>query len=209
MKRLLYINASPRGTRSRSGAISETLLKRLSENRPALEIEQLDLFTAELPPFDAQAVEGRYHLLAGNAVEPQQAEAWQALRRWTDHFLSFDAWLFATPMWNFGIPYRLKHYVDVLTHPGFTFALEADGNVKGLAAGRTAIIVAASALPFGSVPDYDAFDYQLRYLQAWLGFIGVTDIRSVRIGGTYAPPEQIEAAMADARTKAKALADLL
>jgi putative NADPH-quinone reductase len=24
-------------------------------------------------------------------------------------------------MWNFGIPYKLKHYIDVLTQPGQTF----------------------------------------------------------------------------------------
>ena len=165
---------------------ADRLLVRLMQRYPTLEVEQLDVFAADLPAFGHEAVEGRYHLLAGNAVDPSQAATWQELKRWTDHFLSFDGYLIATPMWNFGIPYRLKHYIDVLTHPGLTFRNDAQGNVEGLAQGRRAIIIAASAMPFGSLPDIDGLDFQLAYLKAWLGFIGVTQIDAVRVAGALA-----------------------
>ncbi len=108
MKRLLHINASPRKERSRSAMVADRLLGRLKARYPELVVERLDVFDADLPPFDHDVVDGRYHLLAGNAVDPAQTAAWQDLQKWTDQFLSFDGCLIATPMWNFGIPYRLK-----------------------------------------------------------------------------------------------------
>lgn len=207
MNRLLYIGASPRKERSRSAMVADHLLVRLKERYPALLVERLDLFDIDLPAFDQDAVAGRYHLLAGNAVDPAQADAWRDLKKWTDQFLSFDGYLIATPMWNFGIPYRLKQYIDILTQPGLTFRNDSLGNVEGLAKGRRAIIVAASAMPFGSLPEIDGLDFQLAYLKAWLGFIGVTDIGAVRVAGTFGPDDVVAAAMARAFTDADRLAE--
>lgn len=205
MKRLLHINASPRGERSRSGMISAQMLAGLGTAMPALAIETIDLFDAELPPFDHDAIEGRYGLLVGAPVPPEQAAAWAKLRALAEHFLSFDGWLLSVPMWNFGLPYRLKHYIDLITQPGMTFRNDATGQVEGLAAGRTAIIVAASAMPFGSMPAIEGLDFQLAYLKAWLGFIGVTDVHAVRVAGTFGPEEAVATVMAAAATEAAAL----
>jgi FMN-dependent NADH-azoreductase len=205
MKTLLHIDASPRGDRSRSGTVGQYLLERLRASQPELRISSLNLFDFDLPPFDRHAVEGRYGLLMGQPVPAEQEAAWNRLREITAHFLSFDGWLFTVPMWNFGVPYRLKHYVDCITHPGMTFRNDASGNVEGLAGGRTAIIVAASAMPFGSMPEIDGLDFQLSYLKAWLGFIGVSDIRAMRVAGTFGPDELVKAAMAKAHTDADTL----
>jgi len=209
MNRLLYIGASPRKERSRSAMVADRFLARLKERYPALSVERLDVFDIDLPAFDQDAVAGRYHLLAGNAVDPEQADAWRGLKKWTDQFLSFDSYLIATPMWNFGIPYRLKQYIDILTQPGLTFRNDSDGNVEGLAQGRRGIIVAASAMPFGSLPEIDGLDFQLAYLKAWLGFIGVTNIGAVRVAGTFGPDDVVAAAMAQAFTDADRLADTM
>ena len=98
MKRLLQINASPRRERSRSGMVADHFLDCIRTKYPSMEVERLDLFGADLPAFDQDAVEGRYHLLIGDPVEPAQAAVWQTLKKWTDHFLSFDTWLIAAPM---------------------------------------------------------------------------------------------------------------
>lgn len=207
MRRLLHIQASPRGARSRSDAIGLYFLDALQARVQELDIATLNVFDADLPAFDRTAIEGRYGLLMGEPVPPEQHQAWSELRTIVDHFLSFDTWLFTVPMWNFGLPYRLKHYVDLVTHPGLTFRNDADGNVEGLAAGRTAIIVAASAMPFGANPEIDGLDFQLSYLRAWLGFIGVTDIQAVRVAGTFGPEAIVQAAMAKARADADLLVD--
>ncbi len=207
MKRLLHIQASPRGVRSRSDAIGLYFLEELQARVQRLDIATLNVFDADLPAFDRAAIEGRYGLLIGEPVPPEQYEAWSELRMIADHFLSFDTWLFTVPMWNFGLPYRLKHYVDLITHPGLTFRNDAQGNVEGLAAGRTAVIIAASAMPFGTNPEIDGLDFQLSYLRAWLGFIGVTDVHSVRVAGTFGPDAMVEMAMEKARADANLLVD--
>lgn len=142
----------------------------------------------------------------GNSVEPAQAAAWAAIDRIAAHFLSFDAWLFTTPMWNFGIPYRLKHYIDLLTHPGMTFRNDALGNVEGLAAGRTAIILSASAMDIRPDTPLTRLDFQVAYLEAWLDFIGVSERHVIRTAPTFGPPDLVDAAMAQGRDAAEALA---
>jgi FMN-dependent NADH-azoreductase len=209
MKRLLHIEGSPRGERSRSGMIGQHMLQSMQTRLPVLEIETLNVFDTNFPPFDHTAIEGRYGLLMGAPVPAEQEAAWAQLRGIAEHFLSFDGWLFTVPMWNFGLPYRLKHYIDLVTQPSFTFRNDALGNVEGLAAGRTAIIVAASAMPFGSNPTIDSLDFQLSYLKTWLGFIGVTDIHAVRVAGTYGQEPAVAAAMAQARSDAATLVDQL
>lgn len=209
MKRLLHIDSSPRGARSRSGAIGAHLMQALRAGAPDLEVAKLNLFEADLPAFDHAAIEGRYGLLVGAPVPPEQQDAWAQLQAIADHFLSFDTWLFTVPMWNFGLPYRLKQYIDLVTHPQITFRNDAEGNVEGLAAGRKAILVCASAMPFGSNPDIEALDFQLTYLRAWLAFIGVTDVHALRVAGTFGPEAIVEAAMSKARGDADSLVDQL
>ena len=154
-------------------------------------------------------IEGRYRLLMGDPVEPQQAAAWAAIERVAAHFLSFDAWLITTPMWNFGIPYRLKHYIDLLTHPGMTFRNDAIGNVEGLAAGRIAIILSASAMDIRPDTPLGRLDFQVAYLETWLDFIGVGERHVIRTAPTFGPPDLVDTAMSEGRAAAEALADRL
>jgi FMN-dependent NADH-azoreductase len=201
-RRLLHVAASPRGTRSRSAAVARRLIGGLGDAR----VETLDLFAADLPDFGGETIEGRYALIAGDALAPAVAAAWAEIRRIADHFLSFDGFVFSVPMWNFGIPYRLKHYIDLLTQPGTAFSVDQSGTVVGHAAGRVAILVLSGALDVRPGAPAAGLDHQMSYLKAWLGFIGVEDIRTIRLCPTYGAPEQVEMAMAAAYAEADALA---
>ncbi|PXA85685.1 NAD(P)H dehydrogenase [Nostoc sp. 3335mG] len=200
-RRLLHIEASPRGERSRSSAVARRLIDRLG----TVKVERLNLFDADLPAFDGAAIEGRYALIAGEPVAPGIAADWAAIRAHVDHLLSFDTWLISTPMWNFGLPYRLKHYIDLVTHPGMTFAIEPTG-IIGLAAGRTAIVVGSGALdtrPGSAMADHD---HQIAYLRRWLAFVGIEDVHVVTICPTYGTAEDVEAVTDEAYAAAEAVA---
>jgi FMN-dependent NADH-azoreductase len=204
MTKLLHIDASPRGERSRSGMVARHLLARL----PEAQVETLSVFES-LPAFDNAAIEARYAIIHGERADPESVAAWEEIRALVDHFLAFDTLLFTVPMWNFGIPYRLKHYIDLITQPGLAFSVTPDGQVKGHASGRTAILIAAGALDTTPGTPLAGLDHQAAYMQAWLGFIGVTDIHTIRVQPTYGTPEQIEAAMARGYAEAEALAEAL
>lgn len=200
-RRLLHVEASPRGERSRSTMVARHLLDRL----PGTAVERFAVFDA-LPAFDGGAIEGRYALIAGDTVAPEVAGDWARIGRMVEHFLSFDTWLFSVPMWNFGVPYRLKQYIDLLTQPGLAFGVDADGNVVGHAGGRTAVIVASGALYTRPGSDLADVDHQVAYLDTWLRFIGVTAISVVRDQPTYRPADVVAQAMARGYAEAEDLA---
>ena len=200
--RVLHIVGSPRGDRSRSGMVARRLIERIDASM----VETLDLDNADLPDFDGAAIEGRYALIEGRAVDPEVADAWERIGRTVQHFLSFDTYVFSVPMWNFGVPWRLKQYIDVLTQPGLAFTVGPDG-VNGLAAGRQAFLICSGALDIRPGQPGSELDHQLAYMKAWLGFIGVTDIHAVQVRPTYGTPEQVEGAMAQAYAAVDALAD--
>ena len=201
--RLLHIDASPRAERSRSRAVAKRFLAALS---PAVEVRRLDLWNRALPTLGGGMIEGRYSLLMGAPVEEGIAREWEEVRRIAKNFLEHDAYLISTPMWNFGIPYILKHYIDVVTQPGITFRNDAAGNVEGLAAGRRALVIAASAMPFGMNESIAGLDHQARYLEAWLAFIGVEQVRTIRVSPTFGPEDEVVEAIEKAAGTAEQVA---
>nr|WP_047169584.1 NAD(P)H-dependent oxidoreductase [Sphingomonas sp. Y57] len=204
MARLLHIDASPRGIRSRSNMVADRLIAGLDGH----EVERLEVFDADLPAFDGAALEGRYALIAGDPVDEAVRTDWAAIGRMVDHFMSFDGWIMTVPMWNFGIPYRLKHYIDLITQPGLTFRV-VDGQGEGLAAGRRAILVTSGALDIRPDGPMAAYDFQLAYLKAWLGFVGVTDIDVIHVRPTYGDEASVAAAMERAYAEVDALLPIL
>lgn len=206
-ERLLHIDASPRGERSRSRRIAVAFVDRLAEVRPDIEVTRLDPWTRPLPPLGDGMIEGRYDLIMGRSVDRTLDAAWADVRREAEYFLSFDGYLISTPMWNFGIPYRLKHYIDVLTQPGMTFLNDAAGAVIGKARGRKAVVIGASALDIRPAGPLASLDFQLTYLAEWLRFIGVESIETLRVAPTFGAEADVQSAMRVGETAARRLAE--
>lgn len=206
MARLLHIDASPRDTRSRSRPVASALVEDLQRDH-GIAVTALDLWSHAMPSLGGGMIEGRYARINGQPLDAEMAAAWDEADRQAREFLSFDGYLIATPMWNFGVPHVLKHYIDVITQPGLLFTNDASGLVAGQAAGRPALIVAASAMPIadGGNPA-ETMDFQLSYLKAWLGFIGVSDIRSLRVAPTYGAEAEVQAVVDAAAGQARAMA---
>ena len=168
--------------------------------------DTLEPFGESLPSLGGAMIEGRYALLFGEEVDPEIATAWEDIRAHTERLMSFDAWLFSVPMWNFGLPYALKHYIDVVTQPGMLFRNDAQGNVEGLASGKRAVVVAASAMPFGKTDEIAQLDFQVAYLERWMDFIGLTQREVIRVSPTFGAPEDVEAEIERASSAARGLA---
>jgi len=206
--RILHVIGSPRGTRSRSGMVACRLIEGLAADSPGAVVETLDPYSAGLPALTGPVIEGRYALIEGRDVADEVREAWAQIGEAVAHFLSFDTIVFSVPMWNFGIPWQLKQYIDTITQPGMAFRVSATG-VEGLGAGKRAILIASGALDIRPGAPGEELDHQVRFMQAWLGFIGITDVHVVHLRPTYGPPEAVEGAMAEAYASAEVLvADL-
>ena len=206
MAKLLHLAASPRRDRSHSLQAAHAFLDAYKAAHPGDEVETLDLWTYPLPAFDGDTISAKYAVLSGEAHTSVQGDAWQVVQRVADGFKSADKLLLSVPMWNFGVPYVLKHYIDVVTQPGLTFAWSAERGFEGLVTGRPAVIVSASAGAYHQGSGADAADFERPYLEHWLRFVGFTDIRTVAVAPTMADPAALRAAQDAANRDAAALA---
>ena len=114
MSKLLCIQASPRGERSKSIAVADVFVKTYQQAHPGDDIETLNVFNADLLAFDGLALQAKYTILHGQKHSQEELSAWKAVEAVIEQFTSADKYVFAVPMWNFGIPYRLKQYIDII-----------------------------------------------------------------------------------------------
>lgn len=204
MPRLLYIEASPRKDRSTSIRVAREFLDTYAAAHPADTVDVLDLWGEELPAFDGEAINAKYAILHGQAHSQAQKAAWAKVTAVTDRFTSADKYLFSLPMWNFGIPYKLKHYIDVITQPGLTFTFSPADGYKGLVTGKPAVVIYARGGEYqGGGASYD---FQKTYIELFLGFVGFSDIRSIVIEPTLGEPARTEQAKTAAVNLARTMA---
>ena len=102
-------------------------------------------------------------------------------------------------MWNFSVPYPLKHFIDVVTLAGENWSWSKAEGYKSLLSGKKAVLISASAGDYGPG---DMSDFQKPYLRRWLNFIGIIDIHEISVAPTLTDPE----ALALTKCKAKAAA---
>ena len=203
MNKLLHISASPRGERSESLAIAATFLDTFRETHPEVAVETFDLWDGTLPEFGPDAAAAKMAVFAGQA--PQGAAATDTFRR----FDAADGYLFSVPMWNAGVPYILKQFIDVVSQPGMVFAFDPRRGYTGLLTGKKAAVVYTSAVygP-GRGPAFGS-DFQTPYLDDWLRWAGITDITEIHFRPNLATTDADtarRAAHAQARDAAKAFA---
>jgi FMN-dependent NADH-azoreductase len=207
MARLLYIESSPRKARSASIRIANAFTDEYLKTHPGDSVDVLDLWNTGLLPFDGDAIDTKYAILHGETATESQKKAWKPVEILIDNFVTADKYLFSVPMWNFSIPYRLKHYIDILVQPTYTFSFKPDEGYRGLVTGRPAVLIYASGGAYSEGTGSEGYDFQKAYLRHILGFIGITDIREITVEPTLmASAEQRDEIMKAAMEKARSIA---
>jgi len=183
MKQVLIIESSPRGAESASRQLTDKLRERLRSLYPEAKLIEHDLSNDPLPHLDYLTVKAIF------TKDQTEAESLKEVLRLSDQLteevLSSDLLVIASPMWNFGVPSSLKAWVDHIVRPGKTFRYAGDG-VEGRARGKKAILVLASGGVFSEGP-WKSWDTVEPYLRLILGFIGITDVQTVRAEGMNIP----------------------
>ncbi|MHC4521647.1 MAG: NAD(P)H-dependent oxidoreductase, partial [Planctomycetota bacterium] len=89
----------------------------------------------------------------------------------------------------------------------YTFSVTEDGNYEGLVTGKPVFIAYSRGGAYPAGTEMEAFDFQTKYLELALGFMGLTDIRFAIAEPTLMNgPEAAGQAKADALRKAKEIA---
>ena len=209
MSKLLHLSASPRGTASESLAIAATFVDTFSDVRPDIAVEHWDLWDGTLPPFGAAAAGAKMSIFAGQDPAGEQAAAWVAVHRTFERFAAADYYLFSVPMWNHGVPYILKQFIDVVSQPGLVFGFDGNTGYTGLVTGKKAVVVYTSAVYGDDRGPQFGVDFQAPYFNDWLRWAGITDVTQITFRPNLAvddPEPGRQAAHAAARDAAKTLA---
>ncbi|MEM7542282.1 MAG: NAD(P)H-dependent oxidoreductase [Pseudomonadota bacterium] len=205
MATLLYIEASPRKDRSHGIRVAQAFLNAYSQANPDDTVDTLDLWAEKLPSFDGDRLNAKYQIMHGADASDAEKAAWGEIEAITSRFSAADKYVFSVPMWNFGIPYVLKHYIDVITQPGLSFSFDPAAGYSGLVQGKVlALLSSGGAYHDGS--GAEAMDMQKPYLLSWLGFIGLTDVTALAVAPTLGMPEDVEAAVSAVEEQAVTLA---
>ena len=189
MKKLLHVIATPREEESRTLKISEPFLEKFLEKNPDWVVDEINLGKEQLPEIGVKNVGGKYVLLGGKELFGKLKETWAEILQHIERFLSSDIILISTPMWNFSIPYQLKHYIDIIVQPRYLFRY-TDTGVEGLAKNKKMLVFTSRGGQY-STAETKSLDFQEPYLRAIFGFVGITDITFVKAEGMDMGMEEI------------------
>jgi FMN-dependent NADH-azoreductase len=204
--RLLHISASPRGGASESLRLAATFLDTFAELNPGTEIERFDLWDGSLPPFGPAAAEAKMAVFSGAEPQGEPARAWAAAIETFRRFDAADRYLFSVPMWNAGVPYILKQFIDVISQPGLVFGFDPEAGYTGLLRGKKAAVIYTGAVYGPGRGSAFGNDFQQPFFLDWLRWSGITDVSEVSFRPNLATAdadECREVALAAARDLAK------
>lgn len=203
--RLLHLIASPRNDHSRTLQIARTLLDNLIINNPHLEIDELDLSKVTLPPIGSAEAEAKYAAILGLPINETTQASWKEVIAYSEKFKSYDLYTVTCPMWNFSIPYTLKHYIDVIMQPGYLFQFTPTG-VAGLLHNKKMVCITSRGNDYNQNGPVYSLDFQEPYLRAIFGLAGIKDITFINAEPLDILPELTNLAMQQAEEKVIALA---
>lgn len=209
MSKLLYIEASPRKDRSASIEVAQSFVSAFQDENPDNLVETLDLWSLALPEFDGDRINAKYRVMHGENPSTDEAKAWDEITRIVDQFKNTDSYLFSLPMWNFSIPYKLKHYFDLICQPGLAWSFSPDTGYQGLITGKSATLILARGGEYSSSAEAGAMDFQKTYMEMILGFIGFQGIQTVLIEPTLTDPESKQQTLITAKEQAVSIAKQL
>lgn len=205
MSKLLYIEASPRKDRSASIEVAQSFTAAFQDAGSDNEIEILDLWGTQLPEFDGNHINAKYRVFHDETPTDEETRAWDEVTKVVDRFKDADCYLFSLPMWNFSIPYKLKHYIDIISQPGLTWSHSSETGYQGLVTGKPVTVIYARGSEYNE-PETSAMDFQKTYMEMFLAFIGFENIHAVLVDPTLTDPGSKQKIIAAAKERANILA---
>ena len=208
MPTVLHIQASPRRERSHSTRVAEEFLEAYTKAHSGYQVETLDLWSAPMIEFNGAALDAKYAVLHGKEPPDDKAlSVWETIKKAAEPLFRSDKLVISVPMWNFGIPYKLKHFIDVVTQPTITFRFSPGEGYVGLVPDKPALIITARGGAYPASSPMESLDYQRPYLRQWLQFIGIRNVHEIVVEPTLGAPETTKQTEEQAHKSVLALVD--
>ena len=186
---ILHIISSPRKGASASIQLATGIIDKLQAANPGSTVAVRDLATHPFPHLEEAKLQSFF--TPAESRSPEQHEAAKHSDDAIQEIKDADVIVIGAPLYNFGIPSTLKAWVDHIARAGITFRYTADGP-EGLVTGKKVYVAMSSGGVYSEGPAA-AYDFVGPYLQAVLGFLGMTDVTVVRAEGLAVPGLQATA----------------
>ncbi|MBY0346328.1 MAG: FMN-dependent NADH-azoreductase [Neisseriaceae bacterium] len=164
---ILHIDSSILGEQSVTRQLSAELTAALQASQPNSSVTYRDVVSHPLPHLTADMLGGT----------PARSLALEEL-------FAADVIVIGAPMYNFSIPSQLKAWIDHIVVVGKTFKYTEAGPV-GLVENKKVYLISGRGGIHSATPTNDSpsVDFQERYLETVLGFIGLKDTTVIRAEG--------------------------
>jgi FMN-dependent NADH-azoreductase len=200
MTTVLQINASIHNGNGQSSQLARQFVASLQDRDPATRVVVRDVAADQpVPHLDGR----RFGAFLTKAEERDAEQA--AVVAYSDALISelrqADTVVLGLPMYNFGVPSKLKAYFDHIARAGVTFKYTEQGPV-GLLTGKRAYVFATRGGIYAGTP----LDTQSGYVRDFLKFIGITDVTFVYAEGLAVSAQSKESGLAKASAEIARLA---
>jgi FMN-dependent NADH-azoreductase len=202
---LLRIDASPRASKSNSIALTDAFVTAYIDALPSVTVDVMNVWDEKLPEFDNAAIDAKYKGVAGSVMNGAETAVWNRIQTLVARFKRADRIVLGVPMWNFAYPYKLKQLIDLVSQRSMLFTYDGERFGPLLQIPRAMVVYTRGQEYKEDLPTPPSqFDHQSGYVEFWLHFIGVQEVRAWAVENTWG--DKAEASMREAREKVAALA---
>ncbi len=173
MAHILHIDSSPRAERSNSRSLTHRFITDWKNAHPQDTVTYRDLGHQPVPHVDEPFIAAAYSKPETHSPELQKAIS--VSDTLVDELLAADRYVFGIPMYNFSVPSTFKAYIDQIVRVGRTFAVNEQG-YQGLVSGKKMLVITSSGGSYRPGTPAAGYDFQMPFLKAIFGLIGITDI---------------------------------
>jgi FMN-dependent NADH-azoreductase len=184
MKHILHVMSSIQPKESYSIQLGKSIIEKIEEKYPNSTVAELNLTDLDIPHLNPESL--RKLFTPADFLSTEELESVTFSNNLIQQLTAADIIVIGAPLYNFTIPSTLKAWIDHITRPGITFGYGEDGRPTGLITGKK-VYVAMSSGGVYSEGAGKANDFVVPYLQAFLGFLGMTNLTAFRAEGLKVP----------------------
>jgi len=152
----------------------------------SIEVDTMNVWEEGLPDFDSQAIGAKYKGVSKEPLDSTELAIWLRVQSLVKRFQEADRIVIGVPMWNFGYPYKLKQLIDLVSQRNMLFTFNGEAYGPMLKVPRVLVIhVRGQSQDTGAGISNPGFKHQADYIEFWLKFIGVEDVKSLVVEHTW------------------------
>lgn len=185
MKKLLIINASPRGSRSNSRGLTEVFVTQWKEKNPMSSVHYREVGQEAIPHVSELWIAGAFKPAGLRTIE--EIDALKISDQLIAELKAADIIILGSPMYNWSIPSALKAYLDQVIRVNETIKIsgtDPQNPYEGLLKNKSVyLLLSRGNGGYGKGEYYAHMNFQSNYLKTVFNIMGIDDIQELSLNG--------------------------